>query len=250
MELTYRILNFFLIIKTQILVFFKIKRETNFKNEEGIISYDNLRGTMFKNGWYVTETNGEWKGQDPSKKCWFNPDCVKADGSLRLYTDFNRIPYWTYSGVMKYSARSFRDGIFHIEVDTDFTKNAKFAFWLKNKEKDVKEIDIVEIFHEKFVKIFGFRYTPALLSLHWGSNYGYDHKFISKSIWIDEDSHTFTLTRVGYQLRWYVDGHLAMISNDPHKYDDMLAIIEYSNTKELNDDTAIAIIDDFAIFEL
>jgi beta-glucanase (GH16 family) len=248
MKFYYRIINFILILKVQALVFLlEYKKHFKLNNEKSKTLRELLDDFQFRNGWYVTSTHPIWQGNDPKKKCSYSKNNIKNDNSLRIIRE--QSDAWKYTGVMMFSEKKYHSAIFSISVDTDFTENAKFAFWLKNTKRDVKEIDIVEIFQEKFFTFLGCKYTKATLTLHWGNCYEKDHKFYARSIWITEDSHTYSLLRENGKLRWYVDGLLAMISNDPHKDDDMNIIIEFSNEKELNEDTAIAIIDDFEIVE-
>lgn len=236
MTTVYKIITFFLIIRTQFMVLLGRKKSFTFNLDLFLNYNDYVNEINFVTGWYVTK-NGILNRQNPYKLSWYDKENARQD-VLKLYKTTSKAP-WTHSGIIKHSELTFMDGIFIVDADPDFVKNAKFSFWLKDKKKDVREIDVVEISCEKFVNLFGVKFTPATMSAHYGTNYKSDHYFTSRSIWVNEKSHEYMLIRSGKKLKWYIDGYLAMVAENKDKWSDMSVIMGYDNTKEIGKHTSI-----------
>lgn len=179
--------------------------------------------TSWKNGWYVTQ------GNDPRKNTSY--EAANCDNSSDLKFTFlkldslknpgEKVPAnggtgkgFKYSGVMKYSPEMYGDGIFAVIVDVQAEKNAKFAFWLKNYQTDVNEIDVVEVFNLKIRNWFGNRLLKAVFTLHKGTHYATDHRQIPHSVWFGQGFHVFELERLNGKLTWRVDGFTVKAEDD------------------------------------
>jgi hypothetical protein len=204
--------------------------------------------TTWNNGWYVT------KGDDPRKNtCYREANCdasgdknhtiIKIEPNIKTIenqgTRDNQEGGFLYSGVMKYSAQQFRDGIFAVEVNIEARENAKFAFWLKNFQTDVNEIDVVEVFNNKIFHWFGKKLMKAVFTLHTGTSYQSDHKQSANSIIIGEGYHLFELERLNGKLIWRVDGFRVKTEPDPNPAVAYGVILDYEASGIITGNTAV-----------
>lgn len=190
----------------------------------------------WKNGWYVTQ------GDDPRKNTSYQ--AANCDNGSDLNFTFLRLGSldksgekieengttgkgFMYSGVMKYSPEMYGDGIFAVVVDVKPEKNAKFAFWLKNYETDVNEIDVAEVFNLKIRNWFGNRLMKAVFTLHKGKSYTSGHEQIPHSVWFGQGFHVFELERLAGKLTWRVDGFTVKTEIDPDKSVKYGVILDY-----------------------
>ncbi len=180
------------------------------------------------NGWYVN-TGGNDKRQlctfDDHPKMWIKKR-IHITKSIDVPSPFK------YKGVMKYSESQYYNVGVSIVIKLNKFKNAKFALWLKNYAHDVYEVDAVEVFNRKFR--FWRTFTRAIFTLHEGKNYGKDHKFTVKGLWLRTGKeYRFTLIREKGFLKWYVNNFLIRKEKDPYPSMPLGVIVDYSNDRPL-----------------
>ena len=156
------------------------------------------------NGWYVNGGGSDERNDYSYDAKNVHPENGKLKLDLVSQYPEGTDPFamtFPFSGVMFYSSEKFKFGRFRITVKVDDVKQTTFAAWLKDPEKDVNEIDIIELFNNK-------RKIKAEFSNHWGTSYTTDHhkSTTCKKARLTKKLTTFELDWKPNKLTWYKDG--------------------------------------------
>lgn len=226
------ICNFFLIIRAQTCLYFYKGQVPPFKKKLGkewksMPEYSNI--SLWRNGWYVN--NG---GNDDRQLCIYSPNpSYYEGGKFRIRKKPHLPDPYKYAAVMKYSSHQFSSAMFSIVLTLNEYRNAKPAVWLKAFHADVKESDVIECSHNRYVALFRRMLVRVIFTVHGGTSYQYDHWQSNSGLWLRLKPHRFTQIRRNGRLYWYVNNYLIRVLQDPHDGDLLGLILNYFPIKHL-----------------